>query len=99
MRAALIFAALALAGCPAATGTLGGYCFGDGTCSAPALSCQASGDGMRCWPKPEARTCNGDADCFCEACLKRCGDAGVKRCEFSDVSVWGSKPTVCECRS
>lgn len=60
---------------------------------------QPDSNGHGCYPKPEAKTCNGDADCFCEACLKRCGAAGVKRCEFTDVTVWGSRPTVCECRS
>lgn len=35
---------------------------------------------------------------FCTKCLTQCGAAGLKRCEFSDTSVWGSKPSVCECR-
>lgn len=74
-------------------GDYGEECNADGTCNAPALVCNG-----RCWMRPPASTCSSEADCFCDACLKRCGSAGIKRCEFTDVSVWGSKPTVCECR-
>lgn len=94
--------ALLLAGCP--RGHLGEDCRPDGTCFA-GLACQHTGTKgsgsrvMECYPPPAAKTCGGDADCFCEACLRRCGDAGVKLCAYSDVSVWGSKPTVCECRA
>lgn len=97
MRRLLFLAALALADCT--RGNLGENCNADGTCNTPSLACRPDSNGHGCYPKPEAKTCNGDADCFCEACLKRCGAAGVKRCEFTDVTVWGSRPTVCECRS
>lgn len=75
-------------------------CNPDGTCNAPQLSCQHFGNGPRCSIRPpeDKRTCHSDADCFCEHCLTRCGSAGIKMCAYTDVSVWGSKPTICECR-
>ena len=71
MRRLLFLAALALADCT--RGNLGENCNADGTCNTPSLACRPDSNGHGCYPKPEAKTCNGDADCFCEACLKRRG--------------------------
>ena len=83
-----------LSGCPE-PGTLGAECRPDGTCNGSTLRCASD---ARCWSVQPELVCSGDADCFCDACLKRCGSVGIKRCEYTDPSVWGSKPTVCECR-
>lgn len=75
------------------TGYLGEPCDPDGTCRSPALFCSSSGF---CYAKQAQYT--SDADRFCADCLTRCGSVGLKRCEYTDPTVWGSKPTVCECR-
>lgn len=81
--------------CACSRGNLGDDCNPDGSCNSPHLACS----GLTCQIKPEPKTCTSDADCFCERCMARCGTAGIKVCAFTDVSVWGSKPTVCECRT
>lgn len=77
-------------------GTINATCRPDGTCVSPTLVCDSVW-GV-CRAKEATATCHNDADCFCEACLQRCGNVGLRRCEYTDPSVWGSKPTVCECR-
>jgi hypothetical protein len=82
-------------------GNLGQQCREDGTCNSPNLVCLSTlEESYLCGlvvPKID-RSCTSEPDCFCETCLKRCGTSGIKRCEFTDTTVWGSKPTVCECR-
>ncbi len=94
-----LVAALFLAACH--KGGLEEDCNPDGTCDFQDLECQPGGMGYRCFvrvrPSPMAVP-RSEADQFCEMCLKRCGAAGLKHCAYTDVTVWGSKPTVCECR-
>ncbi len=76
-------------------------CNPDGTCNFPNLECGPGGFGYRCFVRVQKNptvTFRSEADIFCENCLTRCGVAGLRHCAFTDVSVWGSKPTVCECR-
>lgn len=92
----IVFTLLLLAGCH--TGDFGEKCNKDGSCNSPTLACNAWDE---CKPKPEpapARRCNYESECFCFTCADKCGEAGVKECAYSDTSVWGSKPAVCECK-
>jgi hypothetical protein len=96
MKILLITLAL-VAGCH--TGDLGENCNKDGTCNGTNLTCSAwSGVcAKKTDPAPPSR-CNYESECFCVTCAERCGASGVKSCAFSDVSVWGAKPSVCECK-
>lgn len=92
-------AALILFPLACSKGGLEESCYSDGTCASPNLKCDLSGMGYRCFPRQEVKGLEtSEADRFCEVCLKRCGTAGLKHCAYTDVTVWGSKPTVCECR-
>lgn len=91
-------AALTLISMACSKGGLEEECYPDGTCASPNLECQLGGIGHRCFPRQKQLLVTSDADRFCEICLKRCGAAGLKHCAYTDVTVWGSKPTVCECR-
>ncbi len=95
----LLFA-LAIVGCSTSRpGDFGGDCNPDGTCNAPTLACNArlvGESGLA--PPPRDPRCNYESECFCVTCAERCGEVGVDRCEYSDTSVWGSKPAVCKCK-
>lgn len=81
------------------TGNLDEKCNSDGTCNGENLECHFSRCMIRYKPEPVVvKRCNFESECFCIACAEKCGDAGVKMCSFSDTSVWGSKPSVCECK-
>lgn len=72
-------------------------CNKDGSCNGKNLKCI---DGW-CELKPpsvESDNCIYESDCFCKTCANKCGDAGFKNCKYSDTSVWGSEPAVCECK-
>ncbi len=88
----------ALSGC-GKPGEPGEDCLPDGTCTGK-LECVRWGGSPRCQPPsappPPQRP---DAERFCAECLRQCGTAGLRACEFADTTVWGSKPTRCECRS
>lgn len=92
-----------LAACVPTTGNIETDCNHDGTCNSPGLSCQQNlGGYFRCYPKPSppdpSVRCHYQSECFCMTCADKCGDAGVKQCAYSDTSVWGAKPAVCECK-
>jgi hypothetical protein len=92
---------LFVAGC-ASAGDLGGPCNKDGTCNSANLACKESlAAGARCFAKtPEEMPksgCRYESECFCVTCAERCGATGVKSCAYSDTSVWGAKPALCEC--
>lgn len=86
---------ISISGCH--TGDLGEECNKNGTCNSPNLECLSDISSPHCWIKREKTECNDPADCFCKRCLEKCSGA-FKRCEYTDTSVWGSKPTVCECK-
>jgi len=92
-----IIALLLLTGC--STGGVDEHCNPNGTCNSENLSCINNGSSAVCKPKmapsPPAR-CRGEADCFCLTCSENCGGR-FQTCAFSDTSVWGSKPAICEC--
>lgn len=103
MRTFVLYALFALfvAGCGRAPnpakhyGDLGESCRPDGSCSG-ALVCiryEESIVAFRCGPPPVF-----ESVMFCATCSSHCGDAGIKECQFSDTSVWGSKPAVCNCK-
>lgn len=95
---------IALYGCDSMyhTGRLNDTCNADGTCNAPALECRNDGAGASCHvkniPDTEIKRCAFESECFCMTCADKCGDGGIKACIFSDTSVWGSKPSSCECK-
>lgn len=92
---------LLLCSCNKHTGLLNENCNPDGTCSSPNLECHSWSNTSECRAKepPVAPfRCRGDAECFCLTCNDNCADAGIRTCAFSDTSVWGSKPSVCECK-
>jgi len=81
----------------------GGYdeaCLVDGGCVDPGLACNDITHKclMRPTPRPASLRCTYESECFCVACVDRCGDAGMRSCNYSDTSVWGAKPATCECR-
>ena len=93
-----------LVACNSHTGDLREHCNPDGTCNSTNTSCQSDlmGEGYYCFLKPAPpdpnRKCYYESECFCVTCAEKCGEAGVKECAYSDTSVWGSKPAVCECK-
>lgn len=88
-----------LASCHSHTGDLKEDCNKDGTCNSPELMCGIFGE---CHFKPMLETgprrCSYESECFCVTCAEQCAPAGVKQCVYSDTSVWGAKPAVCECK-
>lgn len=96
MRPAWALFAVLIIGCH--TGDFDQDCNKDGSCNSPNLECKSWG---RCGVKDPPHTpgrCSYESECFCVTCAERCGDAGVKVCAFSDTTVWGAKPAVCECK-
>ena len=91
----LIIATLFLAGCH--TGDFGERCNKDGSCNAAGLECYYSECSVKRAPE-RPKNCAYESECFCVTCADKCGDAGVKICAYSDTSVWGAKPAVCECK-
>lgn len=81
-------------------GDLGEDCNKDGTCNAATLECNEYSSECRAHntnPVSPSR-CHYESECYCVTCSDKCGDAGVKACNYSDTSVWGAKPAVCECK-
>lgn len=81
------------------TGDYNESCNADGGCNDPGLKCDE--DWRKCHLKPEPKQsnkCNYESECFCLTCADKCGSTGVKTCAYSDTSVWGSKPALCECK-
>lgn len=95
-----VLCVLAIVGCSTRRrGDFGGACNPDGTCNAPTLACGVRIEdecGLALHPRDPR--CNYESECFCVTCAERCGEVGVDRCEYSDTSVWGSKPSVCKCK-
>jgi len=91
-----LFIVLLLVGCH--TGNFEEECNKDGSCNAPGLECGWGGKCRVKEPPAPPRRCIYESECFCFTCADKCGDAGVKNCAYSDTSVWGSKPAVCECK-
>ena len=90
---------LFLVACNFHTGNVDESCNPDGTCNSPNLECWSLSS--RCHAKELRNTsarCSYESECFCVTCADKCGEAGVKTCAYSDTSVWGSKPAVCECK-
>lgn len=91
---------------PRQKGNMGDECKPDGTCNNE-LVCIPKWNGNICdiktvensaqIPSPP-RNCYYESECFCTTCAEKCGSAGVKSCIYSDTSVWGSKPAICECK-
>ncbi len=81
-------------------GTLGGRCKPDGTCTGEHLFCNGTDEcAPSNMPQPvNMGNCFPESVCFCQRCAESCGDAGLKACQYTDTSVWGSKPATCECR-
>lgn len=79
-------------------GTLNEPCKSDGTCNSPHLTCNQRGYCMPPIAAPPDRRCYYESDCFCVTCSEKCSSSGVKLCAYSDTSVWGSKPSICECK-
>ncbi len=79
-------------------GTIDNDCTPDGKCIGQ-LECFTWGDRSTCRapksPEPKKR-CVFESECFCVTCADHC-EHGVKVCDYSDTSVWGAKPAVCEC--
>lgn len=101
MLKSIVLACLLLVACkPDPTGGLNERCNRDGTCNGASLECSSYG---YCGAKQVShmdpnRRCFYESECFCVTCADKCGEAGVKECAYSDTSVWGSKPAVCECK-
>lgn len=83
----------------AQVGDVGNRCNSDGTCNSPNLECRAvrASTVFECVPKGH-RGCQSRSECFCNSCAEQCGKKGVERCVYTDTSVWGAQPTVCECK-
>jgi len=80
-------------------GNLGERCKPDGTCNGESLECGVLTNECHARPKPRPTSrCTFESECFCVTCAEKCGEAGVKTCAYSDTSVWGSKPAICECK-
>lgn len=79
-------------------GALNEPCKSDGTCNSPNLMCSRNGYCVSLAAKEPARHCHFESECFCVTCSEKCSSSGVKVCAFSDTSVWGSKPAICECK-
>jgi hypothetical protein len=97
MRSAALVLAFVLFGCH--TGDFDQPCNKDGSCNGPNLVCDRGWE--KCMVKEPPRApgrCSYESECFCVTCADKCGDAGVKTCAYSDTSVWGAKPAVCECK-
>lgn len=77
-------------------------CLVDGTCISE-LKCTLVGWQHLCRLVPPPPTtlrparCNYESECFCTTCADHCQN-GVKTCSYSDTSVWGAKPSLCECQ-
>lgn len=93
---ALGLVALFLIGCH--TGNFDETCNKDGSCNSQNLECGIYDKCVVKQPPAPPRRCYYESECFCVICAEKCGDAGVKVCAYSDTSVWGSKPAVCECK-
>lgn len=100
MKAKVFVLAVAFFACH--KGSVDERCNPDGTCNGSNLECRYSGGGASACSVKEAppppRRCYYESECFCVTCADKCADAGVKNCMYSDTSVWGSKPAVCECK-
>lgn len=80
-----------------------GECNLDGTCNHPSLKCNDYRNECRVDEKKreDPSRCQYESECFCDRCGVNCAGFGksLLRCDYSDTSVWGSKPAVCECGS
>jgi hypothetical protein len=88
-------------GCNMHRGDLGETSNKDGTCNSPSLYCSDMFDRCTAVDRPLSpvnHNCAYESECFCVACAEKCGEAGVKTCAYSDTSVWGAKPALCECK-
>jgi len=95
----ILFLLAFLVGCQNHPGDFGGACNKDGTCNSPNLECDNWMHSCRVkTPPEEPGRCKFESECFCITCAEKCADAGVKECAYSDTSVWGSKPAICECK-
>lgn len=110
MRLALLIAMLAACS-RESLGTLKGPCKPDGTCNSPNLECRRNYDWgpdyicvidySKLTANPtdsNAVNWNSEATQFCNKCTESCGASGLKECHWADTTVWGAKPTVCECK-
>ncbi len=80
-------------------GNLGQDCKPDGTCNSTSLVCSPYSNTCRVkTADPPPKKCSYESECFCMTCAEKCGDAGVHLCSYSDTSVWGAKPAICECK-
>lgn len=103
MRRIAYFVLLCLLGCEE-RGFVDQPCNNNGTCNDDKLICMViQHRGHFCMLKTDnlefiKSTVGEDSIRFCNYCLQHCNVHGVKICAYSDTSVWGSKPSVCECR-
>jgi hypothetical protein len=79
------------------TGNFNESCNKDGTCNSSNLICNQVVCIVKEAPSPPRR-CFYESECLCVTCSEKCGEAGVKECVYSDTSVWGAKPSACECK-
>ncbi len=97
---AILVTLLFLSGCH--TGDFEENCNPNGGCNSDKLECGWFAGKCRVKTEPQAidkeRRCSYESECFCVTCADKCGTSGVKTCAFSDTSVWGAKPAVCECK-
>lgn len=82
-------------------GDLGTPCNKDGSCNFDTLQCIVPSNECQIKPPPpppaKPKRCDYESECFCMTCADKCGPRGVKKCAYSDTSVWGSDPAICEC--
>ena len=99
MRIAILMFAFVSACQAEPVGTLGARCKPDGTCLGEHLRCNAWSECVAENAPPASAGCYREGECFCKRCAESCGaDGGMKVCSYTDTSVWGSKPSTCECR-
>lgn len=94
MKLIFLIAILGLTGCH--SGDLGEFCNPNGSCNSGSLECAQHGTCVI--KRSETSGLKYESQLFCASCTESCGSAGMKSCAFSDPSVWGSKPSTCECR-
>jgi hypothetical protein len=88
---------LALASCDT-PGAVGAPCNPDGSCAGPLLRCHTNSRCYAVQPERTLPTCGHESQCWCVTCAEKCGANGVSRCTYSDTSVWGAEPSVCQCK-